>query len=60
MDEKSIERVVRGAVSSVLTRIISERQPTSGNEDNRHNSESEVEDNQLAIQNSTQGAKKKR
>ena len=58
MDAKSIERVVRGAVSTVLTRIV-ERRQTSGNRD-RDNSESEVEDHQPAIQNSTKAAKKKR
>ena len=53
MDAKSIERVVRGAVSTVLTRIV-ERRQTSGNGDRGDNSESEVEDHQPAIQNQKQ------
>ena len=51
MDAQSIERVVRGAVSTALTRIVNERQQTSGNGDN---SDSEADGCQPGIQNSTQ------
>ena len=61
MDAKSIERVVRGAVSTVLTRIVEDSRQTrptreNGNQDS---SDSETEDH-LAIRNSRQVNKKKR
>ena len=47
MDAKSIERVVRGAVSDVLTRIVNERQTSGVANTNGDTSESsELEDNQ--------------
>lgn len=61
MDAKSIERAVRGAVSTVLTRIVNERErnaPTSTHGDTSESSE--LEDNQRQPAPVTQVSRKKR